>query len=331
MIKIGLAGCGFMGGTHLSAYEQLLSRGDFQVTAIADLEQSKSQKFAKKFNAKVYDSAKELIQNADINTVDICLPTYMHYEYACMALEKGCNVFVEKPLCRTAAEAKKLVKLAAEKNAVAMVGQCLRFWDEYTYLKNLIDNNTYGKVITASFKRLSSRPTWNWQNWVTTYEKGGGAALDLHIHDTDYMLYVFGEPRKVKCVTNKQGEKHSYIMTICDYGDFTVCSEGGWDFPKDYPFEMAYRVRFEKAVVEYSSLYGIKVYTDTEVIQPEIKKENTSKSEGLGGNISDLGGYYNELVYFLDCIKQNKNAERATLNDGYNAVKFVEKELKSKL
>lgn len=324
MVKIGVIGCGFMGGTHLSAY-QLLKDKDVSITAVADIDKAKAEKFAEKLGAKVYTSGKELIENADVNTVDICLPTYMHYEYACMAVEKGYNVFVEKPLCRTSKQAASLAKLAQEKNVLAMVGQCLRFWDEYTYLKDIIDKKTYGNVIYANFRRFSNRPVWGWENWLMDNFKSGGAALDLHVHDVDFMLYAFGQPKKVKTITNKAGEKNSTVLSICSYDNFTVSLEGGWDYPKDYPFQMTYKVIFEKAVVEFSG--GVKVYTADGVFDAEIKKESTAKSEGLGGNISDLGGYYNELSYFVNCLKNNNKPQRATLSDGAASVKFVEKEL----
>lgn len=332
MIKIGLIGSGFMGSTHLAAYSQLIKNGTFKVTAIADLDSKRAEKFAAILGAEIFANGNDLIEKADVNTVDICLPTYLHYEYACKAVKKGYNVFVEKPLCRTSKDAKELAKLAKEKNVIAMVGQCIRFWDEYVYLKALVDNKTYGNVVNASFKRLSPRPTWGWENWLMDNKKSGGAALDLHIHDSDYLLHIFGEPQKTSTITNKTGEKDSYIQTICDYGNFTASLEGCWDMPAQFPFEMAYRVIFENSVVvDFSSLRGLKVYTAEGVTEPKIKKENTAKSEDLGGNISDLGGYYNELFYFITCLNKNVKADMATLEDGARAVEFIEKELGAKL
>lgn len=331
MVKIGLIGAGFMGSTHLAAYEQLQASGKFKVTAIADLRKEYAEKFAKKLGAKVYLSGDELIENADVNTVDVCLPTYLHYEYAEKALKKGYNVFVEKPLCRTAEQADKLAALAEQKGVISMVGQCIRFWDEYVYLKEIFDTKKYGNLINASFKRLSPRPTWGWENWIMDYEKSGGAALDLHVHDSDYLLYLFGQPKNIKTITNKSGEKDSYILTLCDYGAFTVSAEGTWDLPASFPFEMYYRAVFENAVIEFSSVRGIKVFNKEGSFVPKIEKATVASSGDLGGNISDLGGYYNELSYFIDCLSAGKKAERATLIHGADAVRFIEKELNSKL
>jgi predicted dehydrogenase len=331
MIKIGLIGAGFMGSTHLAAYEQLQASGKFRITAVADLIPERAEKFIKKLGAKAYGSGDELIDNADVNTVDICLPTYLHFEYAKKALEKGYNVFVEKPLCRNSKDAEALAALAQKKGVTAMVGQCIRFWDEYVYLKEIYDSKKYGNIVNASFRRLSPRPMWGWENWLMDNAKSGGAALDLHVHDTDYLLYLFGQPKSVKTITNKTGEKDSYILSSFDYGSFTVSAEGSWDFPASYPFEMYYRAVFEKAVIEFSSIRGLKVFTAEGSFVPEIKKACSASSENLGGNISDLGGYFNELSYFVDCLAAGKKAERSTLTHGAEAVRFVEKELSSKL
>ncbi|HEY8443245.1 MAG TPA: Gfo/Idh/MocA family oxidoreductase [Clostridia bacterium] len=331
MIKIGLIGAGFMGSTHLAAYAQLQNTGKFQVTAIADLIPERAAKFAEKLGAKTYTSGQDLLDNADVNTIDICLPTYLHFEYAKKALEKGYNVFVEKPLCRTSQEANELAELAEQKGVIAMVGQCIRFWDEYVYLKEIFDSKVYGNLVNASFKRLSPRPLWGWQSWLLNHDNSGGAALDLHVHDTDYLLYLFGAPNNVKTITNKTGEKDSYILSIFDYDKFTVSAEGTWDLPSTYAFEMYYRAVFEKAVVEFSSLRGLKVYTQETAFTPELKKLDMTNEDNLGGNISDLGGYYNELQYFTDCLAKGEKVQRATLKHGAEAVAFIEKELESKL
>jgi predicted dehydrogenase len=326
MVTIGLIGAGFMGSTHLAAYEQLQKGGTFKVAAIADLNKQNGEKFAHVLGAAVYGSGDELLQNAEINTVDICLPTFLHYEYAVKAIEKGYNVFVEKPLCLTSKQADDLAALAEKKGVIAMVGQCIRFWDEYVWLKNILDKKVYGNVVSAHFSRLSPVPTWGWDGWLTDPQRSGSAALDLHVHDSDFILYLFGKPDKIKSITNKSGGKYSYIFTICDYKNFIVTSEGTWNLPVSYPFEMYYRFVFEKATVEFSSQTGVKIFEGDKTIVPEIEKACTVQNDNLGGNISSLGGYYNELQYFVTCLSENKKTDRATLRNGAEAVHFVERE-----
>ncbi len=321
MLKIGLIGCGFMGTMHANCYKAL---SGVQVVAVADLQRDKAEALAKLSDAKIYSTGMELIEKEEVDAIDICLPTYMHATHAEAAMRKVKNVFVEKPVTFTVKEGEHLLKVQRETGAGVQVGQVIRFWDEYVWLKELIDSGKYGKVVNAMFRRLSPRPD-GWEHWFRDASKSGGAALDLHIHDVDYMLYAFGKPKTFNSVVAHGGERNSYVSAVADYGDKVVTLEGSWDFPAEFPFEMFFRVKFENAVVEYSNS-GLKLYTGGGVEDVKIEKSFTASVEGAG-NISDLGGYYNELKYFTDCLKAGKHPEKAGLADAVESVRFVRKEI----
>jgi predicted dehydrogenase len=223
-------------------------------------------------------------------------------------------------------QAKEMLEKAEKTGCNVQVGQVIRFWDEYVELKKIIDSGVYGKVINANFRRLSPRSTWGWNNWLLDDTLSGDAAQDLHIHDADYVLSVFGTPEKIYSAKNVTGEKNSYINTLMLYKDFTVTVEGTWDLPATRPFEATFRVVFEKATVENA---GGKFMLYTDGNAEEIKIEKKKLSGGVeGGNISDLGGYYNELVYFTDKAKAGEKVEKATLIDAAASLKFVLGEIK---
>ena len=326
MIKIGIIGLGFMGRTHVAAYQHLQSALDFKITSVADTDKERADQTATLLEAKAYYSPQDLIDQADINTADICLPTYLHYEYATKALSKGFNLFIEKPLCLNSKDAFSLAKLAEEKKVFSQVGQCIRFWTEYEYLKSVIDGDVYGKVKHIKLRRFSPRPNCGGNNWMLDERFSGGAALDLQIHDADFALYLFGQPEKIKSFANHAGGKYSSIVSELTYKDFTVMTEGSWDYPLSFPFEMSYIAAFEKATVIFSSLHGLQVCPDDgTVFYPELKKECSAQSDA-GGNISDLGGYYNELYYFIDCINKGIKPLKASLFAGAEAVELTEKQ-----
>jgi predicted dehydrogenase len=199
MMKIGLVGAGFMGGMHMACYEAL-SHMDVKITAVADVREEKAKAVAEKTGATIYETGLDLIKNADVDIIDICLPTHLHTQHAVAAMKKGRAVFLEKPVCGSKEDAELLLKVQQETNAKVMVGQCIRSWSEYKWLKEAIDNNTYGKVLSGVFTRLSCKPNWSWNNWLNTIEQGGTVALDMHVHDVDYIRYIMGEPDEVKAV-----------------------------------------------------------------------------------------------------------------------------------
>jgi predicted dehydrogenase len=264
-----------------------------------------------------------------VDVVDICLPTYLHAENAVKAMEKGRDVFIEKPVCMKLEEAERLLEVQRRTGSKVQVGQVIRFWTEYVYLKELIDSNKYGKITSAVFKRVSPRPGWAWDNWINEENRSGSAALDLHVHDVDYVRYILGEPDTIKSSVVKTGENSEHIFSIYKYGDISVLLEGGWDYPENFPFEMEYRVRFEQATavfstVESPSLKIYKVNGETEV--PEFKEEITASGDS-GGNISSLGGYYNELRYFVDCLVNGKDIKVASLEEAVKSLKLILREI----
>ena len=323
MLKVGLIGCGFMGEMHANCYKNIEG---VSLVALADVRAERAAALAVGTDATLYADGKELIERADVDIIDICLPTYLHAEYALLAMDKVRYVFVEKPVALTVEEGRALIEKSKQTGAMVQVGQVIRFWDEYVELRGILESGKYGKVVNANFRRLSPRPEWGWNNWLLDFKLSGGAGQDLHIHDVDYALSLFGEPEKFYSVKNKTGEKNSYVNTLLEYSNFVVSVEGTWDLPATHPFEATFRVVFENAVVENAG-GKLMLYTKDGAEEIVIEKKELVGEAYKGGNISDLGGYYNELVYFTDRAKARERIERATLEDGVSSLDFLLREL----
>jgi hypothetical protein len=110
------------------------------------------------------------------------------------------------------------------------------------------------------------------------------------------------------------------------YEDCAITVEGTWDLPATHPFEATFRVVFEDAVVENAG-GKFMLYTKEEAKEIPLQKITLSGGEKAGGNISDLGGYYNELVYFCACAKEGKAIECAELCSAVDSLKFLMKEI----
>ena len=318
MLRVGLIGCGFMGAMHANCYKNIEG---VEIVALADIREEKAAALAEGTNAKLYGDGMELIENAEVDIIDVCLPTYLHAKYALAAMEKVKYLFVEKPLALTAEEADALLEASKKTGCNVQVGQVIRFWDEYVVLRDMLATGKYGKVINANFRRISPRPDWGWQDWLLKYELSGGAAQDLHIHDTDFVLSVFGEPKTLYSVKNTLGEKYSYVNTLMQYDGFAVSVEGTWGLPTTHPFEATFRVVCEGGVIENAG-GKFMLYTDTGAEIIPIEKKQLA-SANAGGNISDLGGYYNELLYFTERAAAGAPIENATVEDGAASLKFL--------
>ena len=208
----------------------------------------------------------------------------------------------------------------------------VRFWPEYKFLKEIYDREKYGKLLTISCTRLSPQPTWGWANWLLDGEKSGGAIIDLHIHDTDFLLYLTGKkPVKIYSRGKKEENAFVHIYSIFQFPDgLLAASEGGWDFPQNFPFIMSYTAKFEKAVIEFNSRNSpsLVVYESSGKIEkPSFEPK---KIEGIAeGNISDLGGYYYELRYFIEHVVHNKPFGVVTPEEAKDSLDIALKEKKS--
>ena len=323
MIKVGLIGCGFMGAMHANCYKNIEG---VEIVALADIRKEKAEEIAKGTNANIYCDGAELLNNANVDIIDICLPTYLHSKYAIMAMEKVKYLFVEKPVALTVEEGEEMIKKSKETGCQVQVGQVIRFWDEYVELKKIVDSGKFGKVVNANFRRISPLPTWGWENWLLDVKLSGGAGQDLHIHDVDYVLSLFGEPKTFYSVRNVIGPKNAYVNTLMQYDEFVVGVEGTWELPTSHPFEASFRVVFEKAVVENAG-GKFMLYDDEGAKEIKIEKKELAGEAYKGGNVSDLGGYYNELVYFCERASKDEKVEKATVTDGVDSLKFLLKEL----
>lgn len=328
MIKVGLIGCGFMGGMHAACYHALAPLG-VKVVAVADVRPEFARKLAKE-DAAIYETGMELIANADVDVVDICLPTYLHTAHAVAAMKAGKHVFVEKPICLSDDEMALLLATEKETGAKVQVGQVIRQWTEYVWLKQTVDAGVYGKVLHAQFRRLSSLPTWAWENWLHQADKSGGIAMDMHIHDVDFVRYILGEPDTVKAQAYRDEDGAiQQINTLFSYGNrVSVSVEAGWNYPADFPFTADFRVKFEKATAVLSG--GILTVYPNEggAVHPELAEEFQGEND-IGGNISSLGGYYNELKYFVEGLLGQNDLSVATVSEAIASVKLVKKEIEA--
>ncbi|MFH2068499.1 MAG: Gfo/Idh/MocA family oxidoreductase [Candidatus Omnitrophota bacterium] len=326
MVKVGVIGAGFMGAMHSQCYSLMPGA---KLVGIADIRKEKAAEVKKKSNAKFYDNAEELLKNPEVDMVDICLPTYLHPEWVIKAAAAGKSVICEKPIALKVQDADRMVEAADKHKVIFMVAQVIRFWPEYTRLKEIYDRKELGGLVSLHLTRLSPTPTWGWENWLGDARKSGSALVDLHIHDTDYLLYLCGKPKGLYSCGRKIDGGYCHILTSFNYPDFIVTAEGGWDFVDTFPFRMAFTANFEKGTVEYNSFAAnpFAVYTEGKSEFPKLAGD-AIQAEG-GGNVSSLGGYYNETKYFVDCVEKGKRPTIVTPEAARDSLALVLKEYQS--
>ena len=316
MVKVGLAGCGFMGTMHANVYSVL---DGAELFGVHDIDPSRAAEFAEKWGAKVFKSFSDVLADPEIDIVDLCLPTDVHAEFTVKACEAGKHVMCEKPMALSVAEADQMVDAAAKAGVRLMVGHCIRFWPEYEELKAAVDDHRLGNLHSANFTRYGAFPAYTVGQWAADPKKAGGG-MDMHIHDTDFALYLLGKPDTMVSHGSKDSRGVGHFFTTMTFGKTVVHLEGGWNFPQGNPFRMEYRAVFERGAMIYRD--G-ELWTYEEGGGPVKFEAPQMEAEGASGNLSSLGGYYNELAYFVDCIANDRSLVTVTPESSRESLSVV--------
>lgn len=328
MLNLAFVGLGFMAATHLKALRQVPGvrvaalcnpsgrhlDGDF--TGVAGNVGDNAPVKLEPGSFKACRDFAALLADPDIHAVDICAPTLAHRDLAIAALRAGKHVLCEKPLARTAAQAREMAAVAAETGRILMPAMCLRFFPEWVWVRAAIADGRFGKVLSARFRRVAEPPGWGQQNFLDG-AKSGGALLDLHIHDTDFVQFCFGRPRAVRSAGySKISGAIDHVVTEYEVaGGALVHAEGAWCFTPGFGFNMSYTVNFERATVDYDLARGADALKLCEAGQP-------AQTLKLG----QPDGYVGELRHFAECCTAGVPTTVVTAADGVSAMEICEAE-----
>ncbi|AEV29362.1 putative dehydrogenase [Sphaerochaeta pleomorpha str. Grapes] len=333
MLKIGLIGCGGMGSTHNKALKALSQDHAVAVVALADCRKDFLDKAKELWpEATTYSMGFDLIDKEEIDAVHICLPSYLHTDHAIQAMEKGLGVLIEKPVCITEEDCSRLLDAQKRTGAKVMIGQVLRFFEEYKYLKQITETDFYGKLQSIEMGRKGGDVLWGFEDWFHDEKKSGSVMLDLHVHDVDFLQYLLGIPSSISVKAEKLSTGLvNHVITSYQFGSVHATAEALWDVSPDVPFEAYFKASFERGTLQFSSKKKPTVMFESlegETSFPLPLQENRSSKGSTEINIESIGPYYSEIKYFIECLSEGKPIGQATLADGIEAVRLVFKEQK---
>jgi predicted dehydrogenase len=301
---------------------------DAKVVALADPEPDRRELAASTLGCDTYQSLEELLAQANVDMVDVCTPTYLHEELTVTAAAAGKHVMCEKPLSLSVEACDRMIAACERADVSLMIGHVVRFSAQYQIITDLVKSGKYGRVEWISARRLSAAPKWSWQGWLPDPARSGGGILDLHIHDLDYIEYLLGLPGKVNaCGTlGAGGAMDTALTSAWDFRDGArAYAEGCLSLPEGYPFTTGMIVACEQATIQVGNKMSPSpmIYPkDGEPFAPEVPAPKVTATVQAGGNISSLGGYFNELQYWVGCLKAGKKPEVVTPQSSRNSVRF---------
>jgi predicted dehydrogenase len=311
-MRIGIIGVGFMGSMHAEAWAKTGAQiAGFLADPVADAEP-----IAMKYGAPTFSSIAELIEASDV--VDVCSPTHLHHRMVLAAAKAGRNVVCEKPLARTAAQAKEMVAACAAGDVRLFTAHVVRYFPEYALAKARTASGDIGWVGTACYSRLSYRPKKPVGNWFLDEEKSGGILLDLMIHDYDIARWVAGDVVSVYAKKVTQAFPDSPV----DYGTAILTHSSGaisrvvgaWAYPPP-TFRTGFEISGSGGMIQHDSDVESPIETSL------ARASGEAPDVGLPSSPLAENPYDAEIADFYDCLRSGKEP-RVTAADGLAAVEI---------
>lgn len=317
-MNIALVGLGGMGTTHYLNYLHIPEAKVVALVGRTDADRAR----AEEWQLPLYDTLTELCTHEAVELVDICVPTFLHKPLVLEALSLGKHTITEKPMALTLADAKEMFAAADRAGVQLYVAQVLQFTREVETLHEVVESGLYGKPLDACFERLSACPGWIQGGWLFDKSKSGLLPFDLHIHDLDMIVSVFGAPDSVRVTSCGNADKpyrEQYRFTYGYENGPTVAAEAAW-FNAAIPFTARWRVYFEHGMLICDN--GLTGYAaDGTVTHFDV--EDPVKV-ACGANLPPSGWFLRELTHFVRRAQENRPSERVPREQVLAVLKVLE-------
>lgn len=228
-LKIGIIGCGgIANGKHMPS---LKKQKQAEMVAFCDIIPERAEQAAADFGAegaKVYTDFRELLKDGGLDVIHVCTPNDSHAEITIASLEAGKHVMCEKPMAKTAAQAKDMLDAAKRTGKKLTIGYQNRFRNDSLYLKEMCENGELGDVYFGKALAVRRRAVPTWGVFLDEEKQGGGPLIDIGTHALDLTLWLMDnyKPKSVMGSTfHKLGGRENAANAF-----------GPWD-PKEFKVE----------------------------------------------------------------------------------------------
>ena len=319
-MRVGIVGVGFMGTTHAAGWAETPA----EIVGFTAETQREAGAISKEYGTAVYSSLDEMLPDVDV--VDICSPTHLHYEMALKAAAAGKHIVCEKPLARTTRQAREIVAACQQAGVQLLVAHVVRFFPEYARARAAVAEGQIGRPGVIRLHRGSYRPKKPAGNWFLDEVKSGGILMDLMIHDYDYARWVAGDVETVSArrVTQRHPEAPvDYGLVILGHRSGALSHiAGAWAYPPPI-FRTHLEIAGDKGLIEFDS-------DGTAPIQNLILKTAGAEAPDVALPSSPVSEspYTTQLKEFYRALAEGTPA-RVSAADGLASVQIAEAALES--
>ncbi|HLJ15990.1 MAG TPA: Gfo/Idh/MocA family oxidoreductase [Bryobacteraceae bacterium] len=313
-VRLGLAGCGLFGESHLQAFRAVRSA---EVVAAYDVDRGRAEAMAQQFGIRrVCASLQEICHLPEVDAIDVVTPEHLHLEPVLEALAAGKHVFVEKPLATDLSQCAQMIEAARVHDRALMVGQILRFETKYAMLKDEVAAGRLGNIVSMHARRNRLK------SLLPVYGRTH-PALENSIHDIDLMLWyndkavqrVRGYGRRA---TNGKNPDTFWGVLEFEGGAIGVV-ETIWLLPP------AAGIMLDDAfqLIGTAGLANIQLLPGSFTLLRETGYEVPDVTYDPRVAQSARGALRDELAYFCECVLENRKPSVITAEAAKRAVRVV--------
>jgi predicted dehydrogenase len=249
MLKVAVIGLGWWGKTLVGA---IGGSAKLEVVKAMKRDPSTEAEFARAHKFEIVADYAQVLRDPNVQAVLLCTPHSAHAEQIVAAAQAGKHVFCEKPLCLTAADARRAIA-AMDKNGVTIgVGHERRFEPPVLDLLRTIRSGELGTPlqIEANFSqdKFLSLPVDNWR--LTAAEAPAGPMTATGIHLVDLSIGIFGEPETATCNVAQLGSHLSNGDTLAALLTFKQGGHASISAILATPFDGRFAVYCSKGWIE---------------------------------------------------------------------------------
>ena len=318
-LKMGVIGLGFIGDLHARVFNEMPNT---KLVAVSDVDDSRLKAAANKYGCQTYKSFEVMLEEADIEAVNVCLPDQMHVKPAVAAANAGKHVLCEKPIATTAREGELIREACNEAGVRLMVAHVLRFDPRYVRMKEELASGGLGEVIHLRGKRQNPRP-------IVERLRGRISMLFyMGIHDIDVIQW-FAQSKITKVYAlkaakvNYKFDSDDCIFILANLANGAIASfEYSWSLPANFPAGIYGGIEVVGSQgAGYVDVFeqGVRLYKETGGLPYELP--DTLHWPETNGRI--MGDLRDELEHFADSVLNNREFLVPT-DDAIDAVRVIE-------
>jgi UDP-N-acetylglucosamine 3-dehydrogenase len=244
-VKMLLVGAGFVGKLHFRAAAGLPG---VRYIGFVEPDAKIRQAAVQEFGIPGYANLHQALEESRPDAVDLCVPTHFHLSLIKEAAEHGLHILCEKPLTIRSEDAAAISEIISRTGVRLMVAEIIRFWPEYVAALQVVRSGELGELSRIELHRLSASPPFN--SWMIQPELGGGAVLDLQVHDFGFLLQLLGSPGSIAPL-GAGSPSINDVTNILDYGpDLTVINRASFQMPPSYVFRSTFQLELEGGLID---------------------------------------------------------------------------------